>query len=795
MNNSNNDLLSIISIGLAIYGLTRNRETEPVTPYDLAVQNGFTGTLPQYLASLKGRDGVDGINGKNGFSVFADVKALGAVGNGIEDCYPAFQAAANLGGTLFLEQDSVYYLSEPILIRNTIDLNLNGSTIIAPKGFALADGSQTVLHNAGNYFQAETGQQTIPFIEGVTDSFKVGDIIMVQQQAYRYLNSYRHGQIFSVVAINTDGSALLSSPFYADYQVDNIAVRPGIDCTISNGKIDMSQGDGGYYSGIALSGLNRVTIEKLSVYGHPTNAQGIGVNSNIVRISHCHASGFQNVDGIVTGGRTGYGFGLSGTSVVCDSLTADNCKHCYTGANRNYMTINLTLVDCKAYNPGGMAAEMVEIAGSSQPLFGGMFDVHCNVLHYNNIRPVSEGCNMHHAIRSGQAKIIDAIVISTGVNITWANQLLFSVCEENIRTVEIINPTIHTYGGGNTRVCFGIGNSSLMPGESGSYIVRNPVINPDRPEVLNTQLFAWLPLAGLPAQSLETLSITGVRGNLGRGMRVAGGSAGSLLDTIKNLELSGNFRIVGNTTDYGVLNTSFVKNIENITLSGNIDASGFSVESAVYIRVQDDSTAPKNVNLSGLVLKAGGIAVSLSGAPGKVYGGANFNSTHITGNLENIGGTFVPVIYGSLNVAPSEAWTFRNATLINANPDHANNFQVLRFSTASNINLDGLTTNTDVYLPLNAYFDQNAPKGLIPNVINLYDGKTSYKYAGYYIQDGKVYLRNVATFQSGVDTAEALPVAAVPKLYEGFTLYNSGTEAVSPYAWVLRGGIWNPRFL
>ncbi len=37
-----------------------------LSAYELAIQNGFTGTLTEWLESLKGADGINGINGKNG---------------------------------------------------------------------------------------------------------------------------------------------------------------------------------------------------------------------------------------------------------------------------------------------------------------------------------------------------------------------------------------------------------------------------------------------------------------------------------------------------------------------------------------------------------------------------------------------------------------------------------------------------------------------------------------------------------------------------------------------------------
>ena len=57
-----------------------------LSAYELAIQNGFTGTLIEWLESLKGADGINGINGKNGvdgkdgFSAYEIVVKNGFVG-------------------------------------------------------------------------------------------------------------------------------------------------------------------------------------------------------------------------------------------------------------------------------------------------------------------------------------------------------------------------------------------------------------------------------------------------------------------------------------------------------------------------------------------------------------------------------------------------------------------------------------------------------------------------------------------------------------------------------------------
>ena len=54
-----------------------------LSAYELAVQNGFTGTLTEWLKSLKGADGINGTNGtdgKNGFSAYEIALKNGFVG-------------------------------------------------------------------------------------------------------------------------------------------------------------------------------------------------------------------------------------------------------------------------------------------------------------------------------------------------------------------------------------------------------------------------------------------------------------------------------------------------------------------------------------------------------------------------------------------------------------------------------------------------------------------------------------------------------------------------------------------
>ena len=51
-----------------------------LSAYELAVQNGFTGTLTGWLESLKGADGINGINGKNGLSAYEIALKNGFVG-------------------------------------------------------------------------------------------------------------------------------------------------------------------------------------------------------------------------------------------------------------------------------------------------------------------------------------------------------------------------------------------------------------------------------------------------------------------------------------------------------------------------------------------------------------------------------------------------------------------------------------------------------------------------------------------------------------------------------------------
>ena len=54
---------------------------EGKSSYELACEKGFTGTLSEYLASLHGKDGKDGIDGENGLSSYEIAVANGFIGS------------------------------------------------------------------------------------------------------------------------------------------------------------------------------------------------------------------------------------------------------------------------------------------------------------------------------------------------------------------------------------------------------------------------------------------------------------------------------------------------------------------------------------------------------------------------------------------------------------------------------------------------------------------------------------------------------------------------------------------
>ena len=59
-------VIAICLIAVMICAFAVACDNKGLSAYDLAVQNGFVGTLDEWLESLKGADGADGINGTNG---------------------------------------------------------------------------------------------------------------------------------------------------------------------------------------------------------------------------------------------------------------------------------------------------------------------------------------------------------------------------------------------------------------------------------------------------------------------------------------------------------------------------------------------------------------------------------------------------------------------------------------------------------------------------------------------------------------------------------------------------------
>ncbi len=86
-----------------------------LSAYELAVQNGFTGTLTEWLESLKGADGINGINGKNGIDGKDGLSAYEiAVKNGFVGT--EFEWFDSLKGENGTELDLSKYVTQTALI-------------------------------------------------------------------------------------------------------------------------------------------------------------------------------------------------------------------------------------------------------------------------------------------------------------------------------------------------------------------------------------------------------------------------------------------------------------------------------------------------------------------------------------------------------------------------------------------------------------------------------------------------------------------------------------------------------
>lgn len=306
-----------------------------------------------------------------------NVDDYGAVGNGIADDAAAIMladAALAKGGTLNFGINKTYLGGITIAIKNAGRINLNGSTVKASSAInaqLLSWQKWLATYVAGiNYtaFSVVKNKSTFTIPVGVTIS--AGNIVKLMSNTDR-LTDYKHGVMATIISV-TGGVATINRPFYESFQIDSIAVYEGFQqMEIFNGTIDLTAIGSAvaFTEGVLIRGSNAHVRDCIFV-GSQYSGIGVRVECDRALIENCMSSGFKNTQGIIGGGRIGYGFAAYGNDSLIQNCTSYDCKHGLAAGARDIVSQNVTYKNCKVY-------ENVDAAASD---YTASIDMHANVI-------------------------------------------------------------------------------------------------------------------------------------------------------------------------------------------------------------------------------------------------------------------------------------------------------------------------------------------------------------------------------------------------------------------------------
>ncbi|TPE44126.1 hypothetical protein [Amaricoccus solimangrovi] len=346
----------------------------------------------------------------------------GLVADGVTDNNNVLEAwaAANPGADLVLEPGGTYYFSDRDSISRGISIDLNGSTILAPKGWILNQNRLTKTHS----FSLADGATSYTTVPG--SDISVGDVLkFVGTTAKPGSGSYKWGWWAQVT--NVAGTAITFSPAViapaGSMGVSDVTRYKPLVSTFHSSRlgatIDTSGGGsptGSDRNGIEASGQS-MTIRGIAFVDDGDSACGTLMEGLNNLVETCSATGYTNNSGLSGGGRKGYGFCMGGYNAIVRQSAAINCKHgVEVGTDRAVDTIHALVEDCTFSNPPGAADELVSPSGATQPKYQQQIDCHGNSRFNTFRRNTVSGCNAAIASRGGATVIEDNTINVSDVN-------------------------------------------------------------------------------------------------------------------------------------------------------------------------------------------------------------------------------------------------------------------------------------------------------------------------------------------------------------------------------------------
>lgn len=686
------------------------------------------------------------------------------------------------GRPIVFPSGQTYYLSDNIKIGNTLNIDFNGCKIIAPKG--IVDRKLTNLSfAAGNYLTTVKNQMTFPSIPGVTDSVRVGSIILIRcATPYNPVGNYHDGQVLHVVKVNPDKSFLIDKPIYKAFQVDIIDIYSGADLTVRNLELDMTTGDQ-EEKGFNVYCYKNVIIESVIAHGAKESACAFEVVADNVHVTNCEAHGFLNTIG--DSSRMGYGFSLNGNYVYAQSVRGSRCKHIITGGQRTIMTLDFHIDGFKGANPDDGYDDLPEISGVG-PLYQAALDFHGNCLNAFITNSEYDGCNGAIAIRNGNAIIDNMKIRSRSVTNGFRNDYLINVYEHPVENIIVNNAEVYVDPpmSGQSALASLIGvQSGLLVGDNKNIIVNN--LTQEGGRLFNMNVAST---EGGEC-NIDKVIFKGVTASLDAGINVAGTSEFPT-GTIGRIEIQGNITIKSNADKtLRLVNAEYIGGLKELVLKNSyFDCTNITESAAVRVNASGNSTPPSYMDFSNSHLICGASGLTFANlAPSGSWGRAIFDGMKLDYNKSAKSSlTFIPGVYGSLDGTVTDEWTFKGAKIRNLTSVLlVSNFECLLFPKKSRLNIDDVDINTDINVADASYFTTLGQQRSIPYTAKNISGYISF--LGYRIKDGKLFLPSSSVTNPTLATAN--PNAITP-LFNSQIIYHEGYNGVAPYGWIAYNGIW-----
>lgn len=274
--------------------------------------------------------------------------------------------------TVIFEKDKVYTSSIDININaSNITINGNGATIQSINTEHLSNIIEISPEVAIYYgLNIETTiNSNIVSLGTIASDIQIGDYIQLRDSANKLNLSYHNG-IYAIVLDKNENDITLDVPYNSNIITYIEVYKPLDNIKIFNLIL-------GFNSSHGQRGIRLIKCRNSEIYN--IKADGLGNLAGIyiddcyyTKVHDCVLSKFFDIDRIVN--MNGYGIGASGRNIEIYNNNVYDCRHCYAGDSRDYISFIHIHDNTASYSYN----TYTELNGIQPVIYAGMYDLHGN---------------------------------------------------------------------------------------------------------------------------------------------------------------------------------------------------------------------------------------------------------------------------------------------------------------------------------------------------------------------------------------------------------------------------------